>query len=53
MFAEWDVNKAYLLVWLSRILPLSIVFMAAEQMTILQVIGVALICVGSFMVGWS
>jgi drug/metabolite transporter (DMT)-like permease len=53
VLSKWDVSKAYPLVGLGFAFTLTIGFMVGEKVTILRVIGVALICIGVFMVGWS
>lgn len=48
--SKWDVSKAYPLVGLGFVFTVAIGFIIGEQVTILRVIGVALICLGVFLV---
>lgn len=50
VLSKWDVSKAYPLVGLGFVFTVAIGFIIGEQVTILRVIGVALICLGVFLV---
>jgi multidrug transporter EmrE-like cation transporter len=50
---KWDVSKAYPLVGLGFVFTVAIGYFAGEQVTIQRLIGVALICVGVFLVSQS
>lgn len=53
VLSKWDVSKAYPLVGLGFVFTLAIGFLSGEQVTLLRVIGVALICFGVILVGRS
>lgn len=53
VLSKWDVSKAYPLVGLGFTFTVGIGFLVGEHVTILRVIGVALICAGVFIVGRS
>ncbi len=53
VISKWDVSKAYPLVGLGFALTVFIGFLVGEQVTIMRAAGVALICTGVFLVGWS
>lgn len=53
VLSKWDVSKAYPIVGLGFAFTVAIGFMVGEQVTIHRAIGVALICVGVFLVARS
>jgi multidrug transporter EmrE-like cation transporter len=53
VLSKWDVSKAYPLVGLGFVFTVAIGVMAGEQVTLPRVIGVALICIGVFLVSRS
>ena len=53
VLAQWEVSKAYPLVGLGFALTVLVGFLLGEQMTMLRVAGVALICSGVWMVAKS
>lgn len=50
---RWDVSKAYPLVGLGFGVTIIIGLLIGEQVTLLRGVGVALICIGVFLVGQS
>jgi len=50
VLARWDVSKAYPLEGLGFALALMVGFMLGEQVTMMRVLGVLLICAGVFIV---
>ena len=53
VLSKWDVSKAYPLVGLGFVFTVAIGFLVGEQVPVLRVIGVVLICAGVFLVGRS
>jgi multidrug transporter EmrE-like cation transporter len=53
VLSKWDVSKAYPLVGLGFAFTVLIDYLLGEQVAVSRVIGVALICVGVFLVGQS
>ena len=53
VLSKWDVSKAYPLVGIGFVFTFVIGFMVGESVTLTRFAGVALICVGVFLVGRS
>jgi len=53
VLSKWEVSKAYPLVGLGFVFSVVVGYLLGEQVTILRVIGVMMICVGVFLVGRS
>jgi len=53
VLARWDVSKAYPMVGLGFGLTVAIGFLLGEQVTLLRIIGVILICTGVFLISRS
>lgn len=53
VLSQWEVSKAYPLAGLGFVLTLPIACLLGEQVSMLRVIGVMLICAGVFLVGRS
>jgi multidrug transporter EmrE-like cation transporter len=53
VLSKWDVSKAYPLVGLGFAFTVAIGLMAGEQVTLLRLTGVSLICAGVFLVSQS
>lgn len=50
VLSKWDVSKAYPLVGLGFAMTVAVGFVLGEQVTLLRATGVALICLGVFLV---
>ena len=53
VLSKWDVSKAYPLVGLGFVLTAAIGWMTGEDVTVLRMVGVGLVCAGIFCVGAS
>ena len=53
VLSQWDVSKAYPLVGIGFVLTALFGWFLGEDVTILRLFGVALICAGIACVGWS
>jgi multidrug transporter EmrE-like cation transporter len=53
VLSKWDVSKAYPLVGVGFVFTVLVGYLLGEQLSTARVIGVALICVGVFLVGRS
>ncbi|MGY6274123.1 hypothetical protein [Methylomonas sp. MgM2] len=53
VLSKWDVSKAYPLVGLGFVFTAVVGYLLGEQVTLSRLMGVALICVGVFLVGRS
>ena len=50
VLSQWDVSKAYPIVGLGFVLTLAVGFVAGESVTVMRVLGAALICAGVWLV---
>jgi multidrug transporter EmrE-like cation transporter len=53
VLAKWDVSKAYPIVGLGFVLTVLVGFVLGEQVSLMRVIGVAVICLGVVLVAQS
>lgn len=53
VLSKWDVSKAYPLVGLGFVFTIIVGYLLGEQISLLRVVGVVLICAGVFLVGKS
>ncbi len=53
VLSEWDVSKAYPLVGFGFVLTVFVGYFIGEEITHTRMLGVALICIGVFLVGRS
>jgi multidrug transporter EmrE-like cation transporter len=53
VLSKWDVSKAYPIVGLGFAFTAAVGFMIGEQVTLLRLFGIALICAGVFLVSQS
>ncbi|MCC6916350.1 EamA family transporter [Nitrosomonas sp.] len=53
VLSKWDVSKAYPLVGLGFVFTIIVGYLLGEQISLLRVVGVVLICTGVFLVGKS
>ena len=53
VLSKWEVSKAYPLVGAGFVLTAAIGFLVGEQMSVLRLLGIALVCLGVFLVGNS